>query len=131
MVNRNAEGGVGLICACLPTFNIVIRKLRSKAYSSNRYYQPESSVPLSKMKASAGKGFSMVSKPDHDFGSDQSHLITYAGTVDMGSNAGNGGSSDTTGIHIHKTVDVSQTVEVVDEEQGRASSGSGSDHRRF
>ncbi|PLB44141.1 hypothetical protein P170DRAFT_430056 [Aspergillus steynii IBT 23096] len=132
ILSGNAEGGVGLICACLPTFNIVIRKLRSKAYSSNRYYQPESSVPLSKMKASAGKGFSMVSKGDHDFGCDQSHLITYAGTVDMGSSAGNGGSPDTTGIHIHKTVDVSQTVEVVDEEeQGRASSGSGSGHRRF
>ncbi|KAI9036440.1 uncharacterized protein KD926_001783 [Aspergillus affinis] len=136
ILSGNAEGGVGLICACLPTFNIVIRKLRSKAYSSNRYYQPESSVPLSKMKASAGKGFSMVSKPDHDFGSDQSHLITYAGTVDMGSSAGGvAGSPDTNGIHIHKTVDVSQTVEVVDEhdqEQGRVSSGSGSDrHRRY
>ncbi|KAK1145238.1 hypothetical protein N8T08_004391 [Aspergillus melleus] len=136
ILSGNAEGGVGLICACLPTFNIVIRKLRSKAYSSNRYYQPESSVPLSKMKASAGKGFSMVSKRDHDFGSDQSHLITYAGTVDMGSSTGvTAGSSDTNGIHIHKTVDVSQTVEVVDEhdqEQGRVSSGSGSDrHRRF
>lgn len=113
----------------------MIRKLRSKAYSSNRYYQPESSnVPLSKMKASAGKGFSMGSKRDHDFGSDQSHLITYAGTVDMGHSAGaTAGSPDANGIHIHKTVDVSQTVEMVDEhdqEPGRTSSGSGSDHRR-
>ncbi|KAA8652848.1 hypothetical protein EYZ11_003305 [Aspergillus tanneri] len=124
ILSGNAEGGVGLICACLPTFNVLIRKLRHAAYGSNRYYQQEesSSVPLSKMKASGSKGFSMGSKREHDFGSDQSHLISYAGTVDLA----NGG--DATGIHIHKTVDVSQTVEMVDETEQEGTPSGG---RRF
>lgn len=114
ILSGNAEGGIGLICACLPTLNIVIRKVRDKAYSSNKYYQQDSSVHLSKMKGASAKGFSASgSRTDRetDFANDQSHLITYAGAVDM--------SSTSDGIGIHKTVDVSQTVEMLDEHRQR------------
>ncbi|PLN86937.1 hypothetical protein BDW42DRAFT_158013 [Aspergillus taichungensis] len=108
ILSGNAEGGVGLICACLPTLNILMSKLRKAAYSSGHYYKQDSSVPLSKVKG-AGKGtFSAVASkhyPEpHEYASDQSHLISYAGAVSTGS-AGHDG--------IHKTVDVSQTVEVM------------------
>ncbi|KAF7586493.1 hypothetical protein BBP40_008794 [Aspergillus hancockii] len=111
ILSGNAEGGVGLICACLPTMNILINKLRKAGYlySSNKY-QNESSMQLSKMKGANGKGFSAIgsksSRAEPDFGSDQSHLISYAGTVDV---AGTGEAG------IHKTVDVSQTVEVLED----------------
>ncbi|KAE8378626.1 hypothetical protein BDV26DRAFT_261238 [Aspergillus bertholletiae] len=124
ILSGNAEGGVGLICACLPTMNILINKLRKAGYnySSNKYYQDESTVHLSKMKAGHSKGFSAIgsktSGTEPEFGSDQSHLISFAGTVDMNANSDG---------RIHKTVDVSQTVEVL---QGEASSSSSrqSDH---
>lgn len=109
--HRNAEGGVGLICACLPTLNILINNIRKHGYgySSNRYYnQQESSVHLSKMKGVNSKGFSAIgSKSDREteFGSDQSHLITYAGAVDSGVSGETG---------IYKTVDVQQKVEMID-----------------
>lgn len=70
-------------------------------------------MQLSKMKGTQSKGFSAIaSKSDRepDYGSDQSHLITYAGAVD------NGVSGD---AGIYKTVDVSQKVEVVDERNNR------------
>lgn len=109
MKYRNAEGGVGLICACLPTLNILINNIRKHGYSSNRYYnQQESSMHLSKMKGANSKGFSAIgSKSDRetDFGSDQSHLITYAGAVDSGASGDTG---------IYKTVDVQQKVEMID-----------------
>ncbi|KAB8231269.1 hypothetical protein ETB97_004433 [Aspergillus alliaceus] len=115
ILSGNAEGGVGLICACLPTMNIVINKIRQAGYSygSNKYNQNESSMHLSKMKGASSKGFSAIgSRTEPEFGSDQSHLITYAGTVDVGS-AGDGG--------IHKTIDVSQTVEVLGNEPAQRS----------
>ncbi|RLM00089.1 hypothetical protein CFD26_107095 [Aspergillus turcosus] len=112
IMSGNAEGGVGLICACLPTLNILIKRLRKAGDSSNRYYEQDSSVHLSHMKAANNKRFSKgVSKSDTyvdatEFGSDQSHLISYAGAVD--------GESRDTAIGIQKTVDVSQTVEMLD-----------------
>ncbi|RHZ55424.1 uncharacterized protein CDV56_107110 [Aspergillus thermomutatus] len=118
ILSGNAEGGVGLICACLPTLNILIKKLRTAGYSSNRYYEQDSSVHLSQMKGGNNKRFSKgASKSDTyvdatEFGSDQSHLISYAGAVD--------GESRDTAIGIQKTVDVSQTVEMLDQD--------GSDH---
>jgi hypothetical protein len=92
--------------------NILINKLRKAGYSygSNKYYQNESSMQLSKMKNANSKGFSAIgsktSRTEPDFGSDQSHLISYAGTVDAGATGETG---------IHKTVDVSQTVEVLED----------------
>ncbi|RAK99551.1 uncharacterized protein BO80DRAFT_446522 [Aspergillus ibericus CBS 121593] len=107
ILSGNAEGGVAMICACLPTVNILINKLRKKEYSSQRYYEPDSSVNLSKLKNS-NKRFSLGTSRRADgteSACDQSHLITFAGTVDMDTGADIGG--------IHKTVDVSQTVEMV------------------
>ncbi|PWY79326.1 integral membrane protein [Aspergillus heteromorphus CBS 117.55] len=110
ILSGNAEGGVALICACLPTVNILINKLRKKEYSSQRYYEADSSLQLSKMKGANSKRFSLGNSRRADgveSASDQSHLITFAGTVDMAPNADPG--------RIHKTVDVSQTVEMVND----------------
>ncbi|PYH98005.1 hypothetical protein BO71DRAFT_88707 [Aspergillus ellipticus CBS 707.79] len=120
ILSGNAEGGVALICACLPTVNILINKLRSKEYSSQRYYEPGSSLQLSKMKAGNNRRFSLGTSRRVDgieSASDQSHLITFAGTVDMAPGA------DPVGIR--KMVDVSQTVEVVVD----SNPGTPEDHR--
>ncbi|KAI3059596.1 hypothetical protein CBS147353_10534 [Aspergillus niger] len=107
ILSGNAEGGVAMICACLPTINILINKLRKKECSSQRYYAPESSVNLDKLKGGSMRyslgNFQYADGTESV--SDQSHLITLAGMVDM---AGGGDWG------IHKTVDVSQTVVVVD-----------------
>ena len=55
------------------------------------------------------KGFSGLGSKDGrdpEYGSDQSHLITFAGAVDTGA-AGDAG--------IYKSVDVQQRVEMIDE----------------
>lgn len=112
VLSGNAEGGVGLICACLPAMNIVLAKIRKYGSSQNRSYgHQDSSVPLSKLRLGGSKGVSKASKNDPegtltDYGNDQSHLISYAGSVQ-----GGGG--------IHKTIDVSQTVEMLDERDER------------
>ncbi|PYH49580.1 uncharacterized protein BP01DRAFT_370258 [Aspergillus saccharolyticus JOP 1030-1] len=108
ILSGNAEGGVALICACLPTINILINKLWKKGYYSSERYEPNSSMQLSKMKNGGSKRFSMGTSRRADgleSASDQSHLITFAGGLDLASSAETGG--------IQKTIDVSQTVEVV------------------
>ncbi|RAL14507.1 uncharacterized protein BO97DRAFT_340434 [Aspergillus homomorphus CBS 101889] len=108
ILSGNAEGGVALICACLPTLNILINKLRKKGYYSSERYEPSSSVQLSKMKNGGSKRFSLGTSRRADgleSASDQSHLISFAGGPDIACSPETGG--------IHKTVDVSQTVEVV------------------
>ncbi|KAL3469753.1 hypothetical protein BJX99DRAFT_264889 [Aspergillus californicus] len=114
ILSGNAEGGMGLICACLPSLNIIITKVRNHSYkSSNRYYEQQASdMQLSRVNGNSKHGgISMnVSRREpesHELNSDQSHLISFAGAVDR---VGGGGG----GIHgaIHKTVDVEQTVEV-------------------
>lgn len=70
-------------------------------------------MQLGKMKNSNSKGFSTIgSKSDREpeYGSDQSHLITYAGAVDTS-------LAHDTGIY--KSIDVSQKVEIVDEDKVR------------
>lgn len=114
--HRNAEGGVGIICTCLPTLNLIISKIRKYGSSANRSYgyHHDSSVPLSKMRNMGGsKNPPSKRDPDGtiDFGNDQSHLISYAGAVETG--------SDSAGAGIHKTIDVSQTVEMLDERDER------------
>lgn len=119
ILSGNAEAGVGIICCCLPTVNLVLSKLRQYGSSANRShgygYNNDSSVPLSKVRGFGSKG--AMSKgnsrrdPDGtiDYGTDQSHLISYAGAVER--------EPDSRTPGIHKTVDVSQTVEMVDEHQ--------------
>ncbi|KKK26951.1 hypothetical protein ARAM_004352 [Aspergillus rambellii] len=110
ILSGNAEGGVGLICACLPSLSIFINKARKHSYNSDQYYEPHSSsVQLSRVKGASNQGvFANMAHHDpegHEFGSDQSHLMSYTG-------AGEGLSGR--GV-IHKTIDMSQTVEMVDE----------------
>ncbi|KAH3013727.1 hypothetical protein KXV73_005096, partial [Aspergillus fumigatus] len=124
IMSGNAEGGVGLICACLPSVNLLINRARKTGYSSNRYAEQESSVQLGPVRSAAKKRLSRgLSKSDTyvdptEFGNDQSHLISHAGAVD--------GESRDAALGIHKTVDVSQTVEVLD--GNRRHSGSDNSH---
>lgn len=104
--SRNAEGGVGLICACLPVLNVMFAHYR-KNYSSQKYYQNGgSSHPLSDRKSAPASNVAADWDKVTNFG-DQSHLISFAGPPE------GVGSSDS--IHnqdgIRKTVAVSQTVE--------------------
>lgn len=120
VLSGNAEGGVGLICACLPSANLVIAKIQQYGSSANRSYanQDSSSLPLSKMRHMGSKNTSKLSKRDQDtidYGNDQSHLISFAGA--------NGGDAPRA-AGIQKTVDVSQTVEMVDENDRNYSSHS-------
>ncbi|KAL4865003.1 hypothetical protein BDV12DRAFT_156635 [Aspergillus spectabilis] len=132
ILSGNAEGGMGLICACLPSINILIRKVRDHSYKSNRDYQEQtSSVQLSRVHGNSKKGLSMSlsrrEPEDHEVNSDQSHLISYAGAVDGGRSMGLGlGLGPKGGIRgIQKTIDVEQTVEVVDKSEA------GSPERRY
>ncbi|EAW17342.1 uncharacterized protein NFIA_072560 [Aspergillus fischeri NRRL 181] len=124
IMSGNAEGGVGLICACLPSINLLINRARKTGYSSTRYPEQESSVQLGHVKPATKKRLSKgLSKSETyvdptEFGCDQSHLISYAGAVD--------GESRDAALGIHKTVDVSQTVEVLDGNRSR--SGSDNSH---
>ncbi|KAL2813881.1 integral membrane protein [Aspergillus granulosus] len=112
ILSGNAEGGVGLICACLPSLNIVIAKLRNHSYKSRYYKHQGSSVALSRVRGNTNTGVSSKSRNEaesHEINSDQSHLISFAGAVERNHKGAHGG--------IHKTVDVSQTVEMVDESE--------------
>ncbi|KAL4925695.1 uncharacterized protein BDV17DRAFT_294279 [Aspergillus undulatus] len=132
ILSGNAEGGVGLICACLPSLNIVIAKVRNHSYKSKYYQQQDSTMQLSKVKGNTNKGASMnMSRREpegHELNSEENHLISYAGAVDGQPGAsgkrmkgdGHGG--------IHKTVDVEQTVEVV---EGRGLQGSPTGSLRY
>jgi hypothetical protein len=100
---RNAEGGVGLICACLPILNVLLA-YHKKNYSSQKYYnQHSTNVPLSDRKP--GPTFKAASEWDKSvaFG-DQSHLISFAGPPEAA-------ESVCTDDGIRKTVAVSQTIE--------------------
>lgn len=104
--NRNAEGGVGLICACLPVLNVMIAHYR-RNYSSQKYYQNGgSSHPLSDRKTAPASNAATDWDKVTNFG-DQSHLISFAGPPE--------GVDPADSIHNHdgirKTVAVSQSVE--------------------
>jgi hypothetical protein len=100
--NRNAEGGVGLICACLPILNVLLAHYKKTV--SDKYYQRSSNMALSERerKSAPSKVASEWDKATA-FG-DQSHLISFAGAPEASEpyNPEDG---------IRKTVAVSQTVE--------------------
>ncbi|CEL10848.1 hypothetical protein ASPCAL13957 [Aspergillus calidoustus] len=106
IMSGNAEGGVGLICACLPSLNIIITKMRNHSYKSRYYEQHASSVQLSRVRGNTNKGISQSEPENNGLTSDESHLISYAGAVERSHMGPRGG--------IHKTVDVEQTIEMVD-----------------
>lgn len=103
--SSNAEGGVGLICACLPILNVLFVHYR-KNYSSQRYYNQSSDVQLGDRKSGNNSKSATRWEAPPNFG-DQSHLISFAGTPD---------ASESTYMEngITKTVAVSQTVESAD-----------------
>lgn len=101
----NAEGGVGLICACLPILNVLFVHYR-KNYSSQRYYNRSSDVQLGDRKSGNNSTSATLWEPSSKYG-DQSHLISFAGTPDA-----SGSTYMVDGIR--KTVAVSQTVESAD-----------------
>ncbi|KAL4964939.1 uncharacterized protein BDV14DRAFT_173994 [Aspergillus stella-maris] len=126
ILSGNAEGGVGLICACLPSLNIVIAKVRNHSYKSKYYQQQDSTMQLSRVKGTGSKGQSLnMSRREpegHELNSDENHLISYAGAVDGLAQGGKERKMAVNGIGgIQKTVDVEQTVEVV---EGRGSQSS-------
>jgi hypothetical protein len=101
--NSNAEGGVGLICACLPILNVMLVYYK-KNYASQKYYQNGGSThPLSDRKSAPASNVATDWDKATNFG-DQSHLISFAGPPE-------GGESIYNQDGIRKTVAVSQTVE--------------------
>jgi hypothetical protein len=101
--NRNAEGGVGLICACLPILNVLLAYYKKTV--SDKYYQHSSNMALSERerKSAPSKAASEWDKATA-FG-DQSHLISYAGAPEASESSYNPEDG------IRKTVAVSQTIE--------------------
>ncbi|KAJ5107992.1 hypothetical protein N7456_004667 [Penicillium angulare] len=106
ILSGNAEGGVGLICACLPVLNVLIAHYR-KEYSSQKYYNQNSEVPLGDRKPTNNSKLGGSWDKSPNFG-DQSHLISYAGAPEET------GSGVFTEYGIKKTVAVEQTVESLD-----------------
>ncbi|OQE20737.1 hypothetical protein PENFLA_c016G10152 [Penicillium flavigenum] len=106
ILSGNAEGGVGLICACLPVLNVMFAHYK-KQYSSQKYYQNGGSThPLSDRKSAPASNVATDWDKVTNFG-DQSHLISFAGPPE----AGESGESIHNQDGIRKTVAVSQTVE--------------------
>ncbi|KAJ5899705.1 hypothetical protein N7495_004449 [Penicillium taxi] len=115
ILSGNAEGGMGLICACLPLLNVLISYAR-RNYSSQKYYHEATNVPLDGQKSVRNS-----KNPDMsaNFG-DQSHLISFVGVP---------GASDEVDLTspddgIVKTVAVSQTIETHADGIMRANSSS-------
>ncbi|KXG50857.1 uncharacterized protein PGRI_064290 [Penicillium griseofulvum] len=103
ILSGNAEGGVGLICACLPVLNVMLVYYK-KNYASQKYYQNGGSThPLSDRKSAPASNIATDWDKATNFG-DQSHLISFAGPPE-------GGESIYNQDGIRKTVAVSQTVE--------------------
>ncbi|KAI3294447.1 hypothetical protein DTO002I6_4616 [Penicillium roqueforti] len=104
ILSGNAEGGVGLICACLPVLNVLLSHYK-KNHSSQKYYNGASTHPLSDRKSAPASRTATDWDKVANFG-DQSHLISFAGHPEAGESES---INDQEGIR--KTVAVSQTVE--------------------
>ncbi|OQD87768.1 hypothetical protein PENANT_c005G10077 [Penicillium antarcticum] len=103
ILSGNAEGGVGLICACLPILNVLLAYYKKTV--SDKYYQHSSNMALSERerKSAPSKVASEWDKATA-FG-DQSHLISFAGAPEASESSYNPEDG------IRKTVAVSQTIE--------------------
>ncbi|KAJ6020101.1 hypothetical protein N7499_003395 [Penicillium canescens] len=102
ILSGNAEGGVGLICACLPILNVLLAYYKKTA--SDKYYQHSSNMALSERerKSAPSKVASEWDKATA-FG-DQSHLISFVSAPEASESYNHEDG-------IRKTVAVSQTVE--------------------
>ncbi|KAJ5640441.1 hypothetical protein N7528_000066 [Penicillium herquei] len=104
ILSGNAEGGMGLICACLPVLNVLIAFYR-KNYSSQKYYNQSSELQLGDRKSGNNSKIASGWDKSPAFG-DQSHLISYAGAPEANESGVFAGE-----FGIKKTVAVEQTVE--------------------
>ena len=102
---RNAEAGIGLICACLPVLNVLYAHYRRET-SSQRYYDQGSDIQMRARKSGNTSHLASHRTNVPDFGSqtDQSHLISFAGAPEVA-------NSIYEEDGIRKTVAMSQTVE--------------------
>ncbi|KAJ5679328.1 hypothetical protein N7462_007572 [Penicillium macrosclerotiorum] len=105
IMSGNAEGGVGLICACLPILNVLLAHYK-KNYSSQKYYNQSSELQLDTRKSLNNSKSGTRWDKSPNFG-DQSHLISFAGTPEAADSVYNEDG-------IRKTVAVEQTVETAD-----------------
>lgn len=128
MMNRNAEGDIGLICACLPTLSSFIANVRNKSSNGSNasYLRSHEMDHWQKISASKKSRRDSFSSPTTQ--NDQAHLIsTAAGVSDahddherswstLPTQAKNGnGDGNVTGDQavIQKDVTVSQSYEFV------------------
>ncbi|CAI7664892.1 hypothetical protein N7533_005790 [Penicillium manginii] len=102
IMSGNAEGGVGLICACLPVLNVLLAHYR-KEYSSQKYYNQSSEIQLGDRRTGTTSKTASQWDKATAFG-DQSHLISFAGAPEAADSLYNENG-------IRKTVAVEQTVE--------------------
>ncbi|KAL4977183.1 hypothetical protein BDW66DRAFT_165926 [Aspergillus desertorum] len=143
ILSGNAEGGVGLICACLPSLNILIAKVRNHSYrSKSGYYEQQSTdMQLSKVKGATTNGVPASMNVSHscrdpeeqELVSDESGLISHAGAagdVPVVDRHGDSTGKKSRGA-IHKTVDVQQTVEVLAGGAGAGRKSPSSSPRRY
>ena len=128
-MNRNAEGDIGLICACLPTLSSFIANVRNKSSNGSNasYLRSHEMDHWQKISASKKSRRDSFSSPTTQ--NDQAHLIsTAAGVSDAHDDherswstlpttqAKNGsGNGNVTGDQavIQKDVTVSQSYEFV------------------
>ncbi|KAJ5089603.1 hypothetical protein N7532_008287 [Penicillium argentinense] len=102
ILSGNAEGGVGLICACLPVLNSLLAHYK-RNYSSQKYYNQSSDFQLGDRKSGGTSKNNSQWDKSPNFG-DQSHLISFAGAPEATDSVYNDDG-------IRKTVAVEQTVE--------------------
>ncbi|KAJ5641417.1 hypothetical protein N7490_005417, partial [Penicillium lividum] len=101
ILSGNAEGGIGLICTCLPVLNLLIAH-HCKNLSSNKSYNQSSDIQLGKRRSGTSIKPASEWTKSPAFG-DQSHLISYADALEHNSPHAEDG--------IWKTISVLQTIE--------------------
>ncbi|KAF3390956.1 hypothetical protein DPV78_011199 [Talaromyces pinophilus] len=115
MLTGNAEGAVGLICACLPALNILISRTRKgSSYYAKQELHNGSLLQLSNIRGPKSHHRSGMNRNlDHGtaFGSDETVLISNAGASYSGHDCPDQTPLD--GV-IMKSVALSQSVEITD-----------------
>ncbi|GAM43396.1 hypothetical protein TCE0_050f18176 [Talaromyces pinophilus] len=115
MLTGNAEGAVGLICACLPALNILISRTRKgSSYYAKQELHNGSRLQLSKIRGPKSHHRSGMNRNlDHGtaFGSDERVLISNAGASYSSHDCPDQTPLD--GV-IMKSVALSQSVEITD-----------------
>lgn len=109
----NAEGGVGLICACLPALNALFTNATSQTASKSLEPGGRLENELGNMRASTrGPSGAVTSKTSYaDIGSDQVVLISKEKGASFETDSQGDSESGTQGIR--KVVDISHSVDHV------------------